>query len=145
LNEVLDSDPERAIELAQMQLNFTKGKNLPKEVGDAYNIKGRYFFYKGELDSSLVYFERALRNYEKAGARYEIGSLQNNLGNVYADYGDTFQALNYYHQGLLVMEEYGDVKRQADILTNIGTIWTSRVIMQGPFGTTGKAVKFMSN
>ncbi len=122
LNEVLDSDPERAIELAQLQLNYTSGKNLPKAMGNAYNIKGRYFFYKGELDSALVNFERALSNYEKAGARYEVGSLQNNLGNVYADYGDTFQALNFYHQGLLVMEEYGDVKRQADILTNIGTI-----------------------
>ncbi|MCG8580124.1 MAG: tetratricopeptide repeat protein, partial [Bacteroidales bacterium] len=119
---LLDSHPDSAYKLIWLHHHEASKLNNLKELANAYNAKGRYFFYTGDLDSALFNFNQAMVLYMNQGNDYEVASLKNNLGNVYADMGNYMLALDYYNEGLTAMKAYGDKKRQADIQNNIGII-----------------------
>ncbi len=63
---------------------------------------------------------------EKRKFLFVKSSAYNNIGYIYQNQGDTKTALDYYHRGLKIQEEIGDMKGLAQSYNNIGFIFQNQ-------------------
>lgn len=71
---------------------------------------------------SLVYAQRGLAEWRRAGSLEGIGTALGNLGKFYSDQGNLEEALRYYEEGLAIVRELGIDWRIATSLNNIGSL-----------------------
>ena len=71
-----------------------------------YNI-GSVYYFKGDYDKALNYYERALAIREEIGDKSGMGINLNNIGIVHHDKGDYKKALDYYERSLAIQKEIG--------------------------------------
>jgi tetratricopeptide (TPR) repeat protein len=83
---------------------------------------GAVHYYKGDLDTALDYYGRALAIQEELGNKYGMGMSLNSIGVVHADKGDLDKALDYYGRSLAIKEELGDKYGMGMSLNNIGIV-----------------------
>ena len=72
------------------------------------------------LQQALAKFQAAFQLYQNLGDRFWQGATLYNIGEVYADLGETQKALEYYDRALPLARESGDKAAQAIILNSIG-------------------------
>ncbi|NHK31133.1 MAG: tetratricopeptide repeat protein [Asgard group archaeon] len=87
---------------------------------------GILYWYKGELDTSLVYHKQSLALGEEINSKISISNSLNNLGLVYWSKGDIDKSIEYYNRALSIIEELGIKRRAASILTNLGNAYTMK-------------------
>ncbi|MFW9990490.1 MAG: tetratricopeptide repeat protein [Candidatus Odinarchaeota archaeon] len=87
------------------------------------NAKGNFHLDKGEIDSSLRYYQRSLSLREKIGTQLAISSSLNNIGNCYLHKGELDSALDYYKRSLSIAESLGNIPSGAVYLMNIGVVY----------------------
>ena len=95
------------------------------EIGKAegFSVIGGIYYYQSEFARASENFNRALMVYEKEGDTVGISRIQNNLGSVYADLGETTKALDYYLKSLRNAQAANNVKRIGTAHMNLGTIY----------------------
>jgi tetratricopeptide (TPR) repeat protein/serine phosphatase RsbU (regulator of sigma subunit) len=124
-NGKIDKAIESANEAAKLaeELNFFKGES------EAYNNIGSIYFTKRDYNSTLIYFQKALRLSEKAGDKFKerAAIVIDNIGLVYEAQGDYSKAQDYYSKALKIAEGLKDKRLQAYTMGNIGNFYT----MQG--------------
>jgi tetratricopeptide (TPR) repeat protein len=68
----------------------------------------------------IAWGEAALKGSRAIGDRRGEGNALGNLGNAYADLGETRKAIDYYEQDLAIARAIGDRRGEGSALTNMG-------------------------
>ena len=83
----------------------------------------------------IVWLEIAMKAAQRLGRRQAEGWHLGNLGNAYADLGETRKAIEYYEQRLVIAQEIGDRRGEGAALGNLGIAYAA-------LGETRKAIEF---
>jgi tetratricopeptide (TPR) repeat protein len=87
---------------------------------------GTIFYYLGELDKALEYYEKTLELDEELGSKGGIAMDLENMGNIYRIKGELNEALEYYGMALKLNEELGRKEGIARVLVNKGIVYRIR-------------------
>jgi tetratricopeptide (TPR) repeat protein len=99
---------------------------------------GMIFYYSGELEKALEYFEKALKLAEELGIKEVIAADRGNIGTTYLTRGELDKALEYFRKALKLYEELGIKEGIATDLENIGIVYLTK-------GDLNKALKYYEN
>ncbi|MBL7888085.1 MAG: tetratricopeptide repeat protein [Bacteroidia bacterium] len=78
----------------------------------------------GVLDSSVVYYQKALDIMQELGDKTGMAAALNNIGYVFKSQGDILSALDCYHRSLKLYESMKDEKGIANSLNNLAIIYS---------------------
>ncbi len=96
-----------------------------EELGNAYNFKGNLLSDIALLDSSLVFYFKALDIATEMNDYDGMNKVSNNIGLVYADLGEYLTAIDYFHQSIDLSKSQKDDESLGDVYNNIGSLFTS--------------------
>jgi signal transduction histidine kinase len=104
------------------QTLFQFGVNNQYANARAYNLKGIYLDVKGEYDSALINYKRAIQISIQTFPNIE-GAAYNNIGLIYWNRGDYYEAINNYNKAITLFEMADNKLLQANAQSNIGLIY----------------------
>lgn len=100
---------KEAIALKKDNVRLLKNSELTNALAQEYGDLGGIYLEAGIFDSSGFYFKEALKISRKhKNAVYEILSI-NNLGFYYDAIGDKKKAIEYYKEGIIILEGRGEL------------------------------------
>jgi serine phosphatase RsbU (regulator of sigma subunit) len=111
---------------AKEQLDFLSSYvKVPKDSSDFALVFASYGIIYGmqsKYDSSIYFYEKAIRIYEKTGIKKQLGSSYSNIAIGFQQQSNFPMALFYYQKSLKVSEELNDELQQAYTFLNIANI-----------------------
>lgn len=120
------SDPQQSMYYA------TSGEKRAISIGDkkgwggALSCKGVLYWYKGEYDTALFYFEQSLKLRNQIQDLPGISESHNGIGTIYYQQGNYPLSLKHFLASLKIREQLGDKKLQAGSYNNIGLIYNNQ-------------------
>lgn len=118
----LFTNPDTAFQLAEEQLAYAVKKKNVVYQADAYNTQGICFYFKGEFDSAIVYYEKGIALNERTGNFKAMAPSLMNLGSIYMLKGDYGTAIEKMTLSLKIEEFRQNKIGMANCLNNIGNI-----------------------
>ncbi len=94
--------------------------------GQNFDIIGLIYFTKGQLDTSLEYYQMSLQIFEETGNKQDIAEAFNNIGIMYFYKGQLDTSLEYHQKSLQIREEIGNKQDISRSFNNIGNIYTTK-------------------
>ncbi|MBI5570197.1 MAG: tetratricopeptide repeat protein [Desulfomonile tiedjei] len=88
-----------------------------------------------DLKQALQKYQEALGIYDKVGEREDAAYAYNDIGTIYAGWGEYRQAVEYYGKSLAIKRKFGDLKGEGQSLGNLGNVHLE-------WGQYGKAVEY---
>jgi tetratricopeptide (TPR) repeat protein len=86
---------------------------------------GSAFFFLGQVERAIDYYQQALVISREIGPRYNEGVWLANLGNAYTSLGREERAIDYYQQALVIAQEMGDRRNAGRNFGSLGLAYTS--------------------
>lgn len=121
--EHLNSDLEKFNEIGEKALKESKRLNYLFGECQSYQILGTYYFNIRKLDSSLIFYEKALQKRVLLGDSIMISGSLNNIANVYKVKGDYKEALDLYNKANEYISNL-NYRKKARLHSNISAIYT---------------------
>ena len=127
-------NPQKNLEYSRKGIYLAKKLNNQYEVAFLYNNIGSAYDDLSQLDSTIIYYEMALRlieevenkNQESAkNISYLKGITYSNLGNMYNVQGLSDKAIEHYLKAITLYEEFGVWDRLAKVFRNISLVYTN--------------------
>ena len=120
------SDPDKALNYAQLALkSATRNKNI-KEMANATNAIGIQMHLLARYSLAMEHYLKAIKLFESIGEVRGVASANLNIGIIYADQKKTDQAKEYY---LLAIDGYKKANFKSGLpnaYNNIATVFTSQ-------------------
>lgn len=127
LNALYDScivsDLPAALYVARHQYNLAGKKKDIKEKSMAAEWIGNVYFKQGLNDSSLIFFNEALKFHSGAGDEVKTAEIKNNIANIFRITARYDTAMNIYSELLKQYESLNDQVKQGKVLANIGSLY----------------------
>jgi len=120
---VLFNNPDSAIVLLQLQLDFADRAGNLRYQSEAYNGMGVACFYLGRYDDALTYFKINLDYSTELADSSRIAGTLSNIGNIYLRQGNFRLALKYLEQSLSTDRAIGNSEGVAAGLNNIANVY----------------------
>jgi len=102
----ISSFPDSAILIGQQAFLLAKKNNRAKNEANALNFMANAYVNMGDYASSLQYYFKALRIYERINFQLGIMQINNNIGNAYMQKGDYQKALLYFLPARKQLQDY---------------------------------------
>jgi two-component system NtrC family sensor kinase len=102
----ISSYPDSAILFGQQAFLLAKKNNRAKNEANALNFMANAYVNMGDYASSLQYYFKALRIYERTNVQVGICQINNNIGNAYMQKGDYQKALPYFLSARRQLKDY---------------------------------------
>jgi tetratricopeptide (TPR) repeat protein len=80
----------------------------------------------GQLDSAFKTLQIALELSQNDYNRKEVGTILNNISQIYHDRGDYDNSLKYLKQSLSISQKIGDRRGEGTVLNNLGQFYITR-------------------
>ncbi len=125
-NEILYSNPDSAILLADELINFSNQNNFPTASGFAYQIAGQANTLKSNFTLALENLEKSLATFRENEYKKGIASNLNYIGNIYKREGNYPEALEYQVMSIKISEEIRDREQIANGMNSIGNIYQAQ-------------------
>ena len=90
---------------------------------DLYNLIGATYYYKGDFEKTLKYWDLELAINYKINNKDKIAQNLNNLGVIHKNLDQYEKAIKYYQKALKIEEDEKDTASVARALNNIGNIY----------------------
>jgi tetratricopeptide (TPR) repeat protein len=103
-----------------------EGVRDKKEKANILTELGTIFYYLGELDEALEFYENALKLAKELKMKENMAIELGNIGNVYISKGDLDKALEYHEKALKMEGELGRKEKTADVLGHIGIVYGTK-------------------
>lgn len=94
-----------------------------KGEGNAYNVIGNNYFYKGNYPKALELMLQAISIAEETGDKKLAFIVSGNIGNIYYGLENYSASLSYHLKALKLAEETNNVKGMPTVLASIGTAY----------------------
>lgn len=117
-------NPALALDYADQAIALAKKLKWDDGLFVSTMQKGLVFYNMSKIDSTLLYFERALVIAERTQVAGQLASIYSNLGNVYGDIGQNRKCLDYYMKGDAYAKQSNQPIKAAYLQVNIGTIYS---------------------
>ena len=121
--ELHTSTPRKTIALANSSIDLAKKLGYKNGLAKANNMKAIGYWYVGEYDSSIIFFDRSRKAYAQLKNEKGLGGVLNNMGNVFRIQGNYPKAVDYYQRSMKIDEKRGDKEGVAISMVNIGLIF----------------------
>lgn len=106
-------------ELLETSLN----NGLDKHLGNIFNLMGLSEYYIGNLDKAIINYEKSIECFKQTEDFIDSTKPMNNIANIYSQHGEISKAMEYYEEGLNIVERYGVLNAKLFFLNNIGSIY----------------------
>ena len=117
------SNPDSAIILAQLEIEFSKAVGEKNYKAIAYNNIGLSYDVKGDFQKALSTYQKSLAIKEELGDKKGMASTYNNIGIIYKSLGNMAMSLQYHQMCLALHKETGDTNSLGSTYNNIGIIY----------------------
>jgi len=117
------SNPDSAIILAQLEIEFSKAVGEKNYEAIAYNNIGLSYDVKGDFQKALSTYQKSLAIKEELGDKKGMASTYNNIGIIYKSLGNMAMSLQYHQMCLALHKETGDTNSLGSTYNNIGIIY----------------------
>lgn len=119
--EYRDSDPPYSHELAREALELSLENSYDRGAGFAYLNIGKYHFSMSDLDSSMVYLNKANELSSKVNDNATLVKIFNAIARVHFVKNDYLTCIEYLEKALNICEEQND-DYQISIVNNIAVV-----------------------
>ncbi len=124
--ELHPSSPRKTIKLSNEAISLSQKINYQKGLAKANNLKGIGYWFVGEYDSSLIFFQKAYLFYGEINYKKGQSDVLNNIGNLYRIQGNYPKSIENYQKSLKIDEERQDEVGMAISMINIGLIFKNQ-------------------
>ncbi|MFT3679089.1 MAG: tetratricopeptide repeat protein [Ferruginibacter sp.] len=142
-NELSFISTDRAMQYAYIGLAHSERMKWSKGIAVFHSNIARVYSDKGNYDSAITYYKKALVVHEKAGDKVNMTSVYNNMAvaaqNIRSDYTG---AVDYYFKSLQLAEEIKDTIQIAAALQNIAVIYLTQKNYQKALDFANRALVF---
>jgi len=111
-------DIQKGKEFAYTAMQYKKNDSL---MAEATNQLGRFYFFSSQLDSSLIYFEKAKQLLTDMGDESRVAIINISLGAIQLRLGDYNNTIKTLTESAAYFEKTGDQLNAAKCYTNIST------------------------
>ncbi len=132
INYCYKGDFKAASEQVSYLSQFIKPSKDSADFADLYSNTGMLLGMQSKYDSSINFYEKALRIFLANNNKERLAGTYSNLGIGYQQQSNFSRALYYQQKALSIAEEQKDLINQAYTLTNIGNTYEN-------IGDTAKA------
>ena len=132
--------PDKSVEFGKNALELARRFNDEEAAATAVRYIGNGFFYQGEFEQALEYYQESLVLNEALGRKIEAAKSLNNMGVIFNETGRYEKSLQYHLRALTVREELGDDRGIAASLSNIGNVNISLGNFETALEYMGKAI-----
>jgi tetratricopeptide (TPR) repeat protein len=127
------SSPEHVLRQEKLQTLYEEALRYSEIYADLGQAERAIEFYQKVLTDSIEFYQKALSDSREKGDRSGESRSLGNLGQTYADLGQTERAIEYYQQALTISREIGDDHAEANFLSKLGEAYHS-------LGQTNRAI-----
>ena len=121
--------PEDALAYTKEAMTLSKATKNEKQIAYSHFNFGRYYFYQGELDSSMYHHRIAMDMRRGMDDPLELARSLNGIGAVFDASGELDSALVYYFNALDMVNELEEKEMMSTTLNNIAVVYH----MQGKY------------
>ncbi len=123
--EFVDKDSDTAIQMSREVISLASQLDYNYGLMRAHNSLGYYYWYKGNFDSALVNYQKALYyGGQEEKFPYRLNVL-NNIGVLYKNFGNPDSSIVFYRKSLELAEKYKDEEAIAKNLTDLGAAFST--------------------
>jgi len=120
----ITNDPAKGMQDEIEALKIFEQVNDKADLAQSYNNVGYMYTEKGDLYTSLIYYEKGLALRKALKDTDGVATCMNNIGYAYQQLNDTAKALQYFTESLTLRVKIQDKKGIATCLNNIATIYS---------------------
>ncbi|RAR50959.1 tetratricopeptide repeat protein [Flavobacterium lacus] len=117
------AQPDSTLKVLDYYYQLAKEKNNTKELYNVANDRGGIYRLKGELDTSMSYYQEAEKLATKLNDSILKAANLGNIGNVYANKKDYKKALQYFTNSLTIYKKIKDKTGESRMLSSIGNVY----------------------
>lgn len=117
-------DNNTSLQYVDSCIFYTEKTGDKIELVNAYNQKGNLLSNLALLDSSLIWYQKALQIASENDDNLGIAKVANNIALVYTDQGEYLSAIDYYHLSIEKSELIDDIQSVGDAYNNLGSLFT---------------------
>ena len=110
-------------ELSQLENQLTDSERKGKNMGDLLLKKASLFYKKRDYSNALKYLELALENFKEEENVMNLIIAHNEIGLLHEETGFFDQAIYHFDRALSFIEEIDDLKKQIQVLNNLGNVY----------------------
>ncbi|MBY9009144.1 MAG: tetratricopeptide repeat protein [Candidatus Lokiarchaeota archaeon] len=110
-------------ELSQLENQLTDSERKGKNMGDLLLKKASLFYKKRDYSNALKYLELALENFKEEENVMNLIITHNEIGLLHEETGFFDQAIYHFDRALSFIEEIDDLKKQIQVLNNLGNVY----------------------
>jgi signal transduction histidine kinase len=114
--------PEDRIKYAREAIRLARRIGFDSSIAVGYKNLGIGYYYMRNSDSSIYFFELALKKYTETKDTLGISACLNNLGVLYSQRDDFEKVTEYYLKSLKIKEQQKDSSGMAKIYNNLGNV-----------------------
>lgn len=137
-DELRNTNPDKAMQLAIMAMNEARSVNHVPSIARVYRFTGVLNFMTGDLETAARQFDSAIILYERLKDDKGIAASLNNLGVIYQERGDYPRAIDCFDESVRIKLDLGDTAGATSGMINTGTIYSY-------MGNNGKALQIFGD
>ena len=122
----LFSQPDSTFYYAQLHYDFAKDRNDSLQMAIALNVQATALNFKGDFDNAIELYNQSLAINEAQKDDRGIGTILNNIGNIYRKQGNFAKATDYFFRSLKIREDVNDIRGVATSLGSLGLLFMSQ-------------------
>jgi signal transduction histidine kinase len=132
---MLRKNLDSADKMIDSLLRWSIRENIENKIARSYNMRGVYFWYKGNYDSAIYFFHKT-REYSILNEIIQDQTrASSNLGAIYNMFGETDSAKKYLIESIALARQVNDLKSVAKISYDLGNLF-------GNLGNYEKALEY---
>lgn len=126
INKIYLTQFDETIELTQLGYDLAKSQNDKVNQGEFLRLKGGVVAKKGNIDSALVHFYKALDELENTGNSEKLGLLYDDIARMYRKLKQSERALSFYDKALAIYEAENNLEGIARINNESGVVFRDK-------------------
>ena len=115
------SDPDTCRFLANALLEYSSNSDNKFWKATSMNLIGNTYYLTGDLDSALLFYEKAVDVLNEIDAKIKAATVLVNIGSIYNAQGNVLKALDAYHISMINFKN--DSNKLGVVINNIAGIY----------------------
>lgn len=144
-NALKGRDNKQAMFYAEKSLLFGEKSDFLKGIANVYKTIGIIYYFKGELDSAFLSFDKSLKKFEELGDKKGVAASYVNIGILKRNVGEINEAGENYQKALEIYQEINDDEGIAKTYLNLGNLFKQQGDMKTSLDYYFKSLKFYEN
>ncbi|GMU96599.1 protein kinase domain-containing protein [Ignavibacterium album] len=95
-------------------------QTLPEIKAEAHNLLAMIYYYKGDVENSLIESQKSIKIFNELGMKLKVSSQLINMGTLCFGMDNPKLAFDYWDRALYINKEIGNLRQKALVLLNWG-------------------------